>query len=169
MNGPLAEILRYNQWATLRLIEACRSLTDEQLDARGQGTSGSVRELLMHVVGSQRTFALRTQGRQHEGELNRLSTWPGFEELLGAARQSGDELIGIAEGLVEDSEVHLPYVGRVFRFPMSFFLLHAAEHGVEHRTEIKVALAQRGVETPDLDGWSYAGAAGYGQEVTSRR
>ena len=51
------------------------------------------------------------------------------------------------------------------RYPRSFFLVHAAEHGVEHRTEIKMALAQMGVETPDLDGWYYCGAAGHGQPV----
>lgn len=55
---------------------------------------------------------------------------------------------------------------KVFGFPKSFFLAHAAEHGVEHRTEIKLALAQLGIETPDLDGWPYSAAAGYGREVT---
>lgn len=72
MNGPLAEIFRYNRWATLQLVEACRSLTDEQLDTHGHGTSGTVRELLMHVVGAQQTFALRTRGKQG-GQLNRNS------------------------------------------------------------------------------------------------
>ena len=36
---------------------------------------------------------------------------------------------------------------------------------MEHRTELKIALAQMGIETPDLDGWNYAMARGYGQEV----
>ena len=36
---------------------------------------------------------------------------------------------------------------------------------MEHRTEIKVTLAQAGVETPDLDGWFYSEAAGFGREV----
>ncbi len=166
VNSPLAEVLRYNRWATLEIIEACRSLTDEQLDSRGRGTSGTVRELLMHVVGGQQTFVLRNGGRQHQGELNRQSPWPGFDVLLDVARQSGDELVAIAESLVDDSSVDLPYFGRTFRFPRSFFLVHAAEHGVEHRTEIKVALAQLGVESPDLDGWAYGTAAGYGHEVT---
>jgi uncharacterized damage-inducible protein DinB len=166
MNRPLAEMFRYNRWASLTLIEACRSLQDEQLDSRGQGTSGTVRELLMHMVGGQQTFVLRTQGVQRASELNRKSAWPGFEALLEAARRSGDELIGIAERLEEDSDVHLPYMGRVLHYPTSFFLVHAAEHGVEHRTEIKVALAQVGVDTPDLDGWPYAGAMGYGREAS---
>jgi uncharacterized damage-inducible protein DinB len=165
MNAPLAEMLRYNKWATVMLLEACAALGDEQLDAHVAGTSGSVRELLTHIVGGQQTLALRTTGRQHEGELSRRSAWPGFEVLIEQATRSGDELIAVAEGLDADRQVDLPYMGKVYRFPVSFFLVHAVEHGVEHRTEVKVALAQLGVETPDLDGWSYAGAAGYGQEA----
>jgi uncharacterized damage-inducible protein DinB len=167
MNKSLGEIFKYNRWANLQLIEACRSLTDEQLDTRAPGTSGTVRELLMHVVGGQQMFVLRTKGRQHEGELNRASAWPGFDALLELARQSSDQLVAIAEALVEDSEVALPYRGKAYRYPTSFFLAHAAGHGVEHRTEIKVGLSQQGIETPDLDAWYYGGAAGYGQEVPS--
>ena len=166
MNQPLAEIFKYNRWANLELMNACRSLTDEQLDTRGPGTSGTVRELLMHVVGGQQTFVHRTGGRQQRGELSRSSPWPGFDALLELARRSSDELVAIAEELIEDTDVALPYAGKVLRFPKRFFLAHAAEHGVEHRTEIKLALAQLGVETPDLDGWPYAMAAGYGAEVT---
>jgi uncharacterized damage-inducible protein DinB len=62
-------------------------------------------------------------------------------------------------------EVDLPWQAKAFRYPMSFFLLHALEHGVEHRTEIKVTMAELGVERPDLDGWPYSEAAGYGLEV----
>jgi uncharacterized damage-inducible protein DinB len=167
MNDGLAEVFRYNRWANLRLIDACRSLTDEQLDARVPGASGTVRELLLHVVGGQQTFVLRTMGRQHEGELNRTSEWPGLDAIRELAERSSDQLVEIAAGLDEDSEVALPYVGRTFVYPKRFFLAHAAEHGVEHRTEIKLALAQLGVQTPDLDGWPYSTAAGYGREATT--
>jgi uncharacterized damage-inducible protein DinB len=43
--------------------------------------------------------------------------------------------------------------------------LHCLEHGVEHRTEIKVTMAGLGVPVPDLDGWFYREAAGSGQDV----
>jgi uncharacterized damage-inducible protein DinB len=165
MNVPLAEMLRYNLWATRTLMEACRTLSNEDLDARMPGVSGSVRELLVHIVGGQQTFVLRTKGRQHEGELSRASEWPGFDTLLDLATIAGDELIAIAEGLETDREVDLPFLGKAYRFPVSFFLVHAVAHGVEHRTEIKVALGRRGIESPDLDGWPYATAAGYGHEV----
>jgi uncharacterized damage-inducible protein DinB len=160
--NPLAQMLRYNRWANLQLIEACRAMTDEQLDARLPGLSGSVRVLLVHIVGGQQTFVLRTQGRQHEGELDRDSPWPGFDRLQDIAVGTSDRLIEIAEALDEDQDVDLPFMGEVYRFPRSFFLAHAVHHGAEHRTEIRVALKQLGVPAPDLDGWAYASAMGYG-------
>jgi uncharacterized damage-inducible protein DinB len=165
VNKPLAEMLRYNKWATGALLQACGGLSDEQLDARPAGVSGTVRVLLMHIVGGQQTQVLRTRGRQHEGELTRASGWPGWEELLRLAEESGDELIGIAEALDAEVDVDLPYQGKTYRYSKSFFLVHAVEHGVEHRTEIKVALNKMGVQTPDLDGWAYSAAMGYGTEV----
>ena len=153
MGRALAEALRINAWANRKLFEACRDLTDEQLDAHVRGTSGSVRELLLHIAGGQQTFVLRTKGRQHEGELDRDSEWPGFDRLIEIITHTSDELIAIAEGLAYDEEVDLPYRGRLYRYPRRFFLGHALAHGVEHRTEVKVALATIGVETPDLDGW----------------
>ena len=167
MSKALADCLRYNRWANLALLDACRVLTDEQLDARATGSSRSARDLLSHVVGSELTFALRTKGRQNEGESRHVDTWPGFEVLREVAASSGDDLIAIATGLDEDELVALPYQGKTYQYPKSFFLLHAIEHGVEHRTEIKVTLALIGIETPDLDGWFYAPAAGYGREIAN--
>lgn len=168
MNEGLAEMFRYNAWANRELFGTCASLTDEQLDTHILGTSGSVRELLVHIAGAQQTFALRTKGRQHEGELGRGSDWPGIDTLIQIAARTSDELISIAEQLEDDEEVDLPYQGKTYRYPKRFFLVHGMEHSTEHRTEVKVALAHIGVETPDLDGWSYSMAAGYGQEIAIR-
>ena len=49
MNTPLGEIFRYNRWANLELIAACRALSDEQLGAQIVGGSGSVREALLRT------------------------------------------------------------------------------------------------------------------------
>lgn len=169
MSKPLAEALRYNAWANRELFEACRALTDKQLDTHLRGTSGSVRELLLHIAGGQQTFVLRTKGRQHEDELDRGSDWPGFDRLIEIINHTSDELIAIADELAYDEEVDLPFGGKLYRFPKRFFLVHALAHSVEHRTEVKVALAHIGVETPDLDGWGYSAVRGYGQEVTTGR
>lgn len=161
-----SDIFVYNKWANLELFNACRKLTEEQLDFHLPGASGSVRELLVHLVSGQQTLILRTKGRQHEGELTRASVWPGLELLITLIESTSDELIAIANGMNNEVEVDLPYYGKVYRYPKSFFLLHALTHGIEHRTEIKVTLNYFGIETPDLDGWNYADTAGYGKEVT---
>ena len=160
MNQPLQEMFRYNRWANLTLLNACRQLDDKQLQAHSLGVSGSVAELLTHLVGAQQTFVLRTKGRQNEGEMGRQTTWPGLETLIDIAKSTSDELVEIAEGLEHDREAVLSYGGSSYKLPVSFLLTHALEHGVEHRTEVKVSLAIIGVNTPDLDGWSYASASG---------
>ena len=167
MNRGLAEMFRYNAWANRELFEACRSLTEEQLDTQVRGVSGSVRELLTHIAGGQQTFVLRTKGRQHEGELGRQSDWPGIEAITHIVTSTSDELIAIAEQLEGDEEVSLSYQGKTYRYPKRFFLVHAMEHSAEHRTEVKVALAHMEIETPDLDGWPYSFSVGYGQEITT--
>jgi uncharacterized damage-inducible protein DinB len=159
-------MFRYNRWANLTLLEACAALTDAQLGTPIPGLMGdavTVRELLLHIVGGQQTFVLRTKGRQHEGELNRDSVWPGFERLLDIARSTSDELIAIAEALEGDEDVVLPYLGTDYTFPKAFFLVHAMEHADQHRAEVKLALGAAGIETPDLDGWAYGQAMGYGK------
>src|SRR5256885_1539368 len=93
MSKALADCLRYNRWANLALIDACRGLTAEQLDTRATRSSRSARDLLSHVVGSELTFALRTKGRQNEGESRHVDTWPGFEVLREVAASSGDHLV----------------------------------------------------------------------------
>ena len=92
------------------------------------------------------------------------AAWPGWDALMTAVRQSNNDLIAIAESLDTDVDVDLPFMGKTYRFPKSFFLVHAVEHGVEHRTEIKLTLGALGIETPDLDGWAWSAAAGFGKE-----
>lgn len=73
-------------------------------------------------------------------------------EITRLAASTSEELISIAEKPDPESETDLPYFGHTYRYPTRFFLIHAAEHGVEHRTEVKLNLAHIGVDTPDLDG-----------------
>lgn len=168
MNQGLIEMFRYNAWANRQLFEACRSLNEDQLDHIGAGVSGSVRELLMHIAGGQQSGILRSMGRQHEGELARWTEWPGIEEVIAIAEQTSEELVERAGKLEVGEDVELPYQGKIYRYPKLYFFVAVIGHSAEHRTEVKVALNQIGVSTPDLDGWFYAEAAGYGDEVARR-
>lgn len=168
MNKSLTEMFHYNAWANQTLFRALRDLqpTPQQLDTHITGASGSIREIILHIVGAQQTFVLRTMGRQHESELNRTSPWPGIDQLIDLVGDTDRQLIAIAGDLDPEQEIDLPYQGVSYRFPVRFFLVHAFSHSGEHRTELKFALAHMGIDTPDLDAWNYATAAGYGQPVS---
>ena len=53
----LEKLFEHNNWANLRIIEACSSLSDEQLDAVPQSvTKGSIRQTFLHLVRSQQGY-----------------------------------------------------------------------------------------------------------------
>lgn len=165
MNLGLVEMLRYNAWASRTLLDACHELTDEQLEARLPETSGPVRELLVHIVGGQQAYIHMAQGRPDTDGLNRHSAWPGVARLIELADRTSQELISMAEHFDPASEVDLPHHGTVHRYPVRFLLTNAIEHGVRHRTEATLNLANSGITTPGLDGWAYGTSAGNGAEV----
>ncbi|TME31331.1 MAG: hypothetical protein E6I62_07405, partial [Chloroflexi bacterium] len=64
LRSPLADAFAHHVWATLRLIDVCAALRDEQLQATAPGTYGSILETLRHLVASDRSYlALLSGGR----------------------------------------------------------------------------------------------------------
>jgi uncharacterized damage-inducible protein DinB len=53
MNGTLLTLYRHKTWATLRLIEHCQGLDDDQLEATIPGTYGTIRDTLRRLVDSE--------------------------------------------------------------------------------------------------------------------
>jgi len=162
VNEPFASMLRYNAWATETLINGCRGLSDAQLDADAvPGASGTIRHMLVHLVGSQEVQVFRTEG------VMRPSVrwdWEGWDTLLQRAQDSGHRLIEIAEATIAGESVEFVERGKRYLFPRSFFIAHAVAHGDQHRSEIKMGMAALGVASPDLDGWNWAGVTGIGRE-----
>src|SRR5206468_10813517 len=56
VDKPLLEAFRHNAWANATVIDACRGLSDDQLDATAPGTFGSIIRTLRHVVGNEGWF-----------------------------------------------------------------------------------------------------------------
>jgi len=81
----LEKIFEHNNWANLRIIQACAALSDEQLDAEPlSATKGSIRLTLLHLVNSQRGYVslltLPIEARLHAP--------PALGELQQAASRS---------------------------------------------------------------------------------
>lgn len=156
MTTGLPEFFKYNLWANLRLLDECAPLTDEQLDARGVGTFGSVREILMHLISSDESYARTLTGESPTPPLKDFKEFPGFDELRRRARLSGEKLIKFAEQ-PEDLDGILHLDGGTYDAPRFVVVIQAIDHGIDHRSQIATLLSQQGITLPDnfLDSWAY--------------
>lgn len=93
MSEILEKLLEHNNWANLQIVEACSTLSDEQLDAEPQSaTKGSIRSTLTHMVSSQRGYlSLLTLPAE-----KRSRTPVPFAELEKSVRASGEGLLALA-------------------------------------------------------------------------
>ncbi|MGE5594782.1 MAG: DinB family protein [Hyphomicrobiales bacterium] len=165
MNAALVRMFEYNRWANLAILDACAALTEEQFGARAAGTFGSIRRTLVHLVGSQDVFLWRLASDNPQLERTAAELrgpWKNWDIVRRVNDRGSAGLIEAARATRDDDpDVRLPeYEGRVSLAPRSFVLLHALEHGIEHRAQICTTLTQIGAAPPDLDGWGYAAATG---------
>lgn len=152
----LPDFFRYNLWANLRLLDACAQLSDAQLDVTAQGTFGSVRETLTHMVAAEEGYAQAVTGSLPSPLLRDQPQFPGFDELRRRVTLSGEALIAFAERAErEDLDRVLHLDGGTYDAAVIIELIQAINHGVDHRSQIATLLSQHDVTPPDLDGWSY--------------
>ena len=149
----------HHVWATSRLLEHCRSLSDEQLALSAPGTYGSVVETLRHLVSSDCGYLSR---------LNRKGRPPALEDDLSAILERWD---GQPESWVTyldsrpDHEVTVECSDGWY--PAWILVLQAIHHGNEHRTNVGTVLLGHQIEAPELDVWAYATAEGVLRDLTA--
>jgi len=151
----LPKLFEHNNWANLRIIQACSALSDDQLDAQPQSaTKGSIRLTLTHLVASQRGYlSLLTVSveERHDTQL-------AFADLPMAASISGEGLLALArEALGKHPTIRLRTTDGYFVEPW-VVMVQAINHATEHREQISSMLTALGVTPPDLDGWAYGEA-----------
>lgn len=158
--NTLARIFAHNNWANLKIIAACASLSAEQLDARpGSAALGSTRETLVHLVSAQRGY-LSLLTVPLEQRAQRIGPDADISELADIASSTGEALTALASGARRSSmpsplktrDAHLvdPWV----------VMLQVINHATEHREQIKSMLTALGITPPDIDGWDYGADAG---------
>ena len=155
MASELADFFKFNLWANLHLLDACSNLTDAQLDATVKGTYSDIRATLIHIIGGEEGYVQRFTGQRREPVFREGDPFPGFDELRRRARQSGEELIALAEQFEHGRVLQLSFQGQIFAVPAIFVLIQAIDHGVDHRSQVATLLSQQGVAPPELDGWAY--------------
>jgi uncharacterized damage-inducible protein DinB len=152
----LSEFFRHNAMMNERLLEACKQLSPEQLDATSVGTYGGIGATLVHIANAQEGYAARFLGTERPERLPEDS-FPGFEALAARFANGNAQLQEAAARASEDHEVQVTGDDPpgTWRMPASLLLLQAINHSTEHRSQVATILTQLGVEPPGMDGWTY--------------
>jgi uncharacterized damage-inducible protein DinB len=156
MKRPLlADAFGHHVWATLRLVDACLPLRQEQLATAVPGTYGSILDTMRHLVGADSSYLfVLTDGRIAEIDEDRMD----LPELRVATEGNGAGWVSlIAQDLDPDSVVvrHRDD-GTESQAPLGIRLAQALHHGTDHRSQICTALTTLGIEPPAIDVWDFA-------------
>jgi uncharacterized damage-inducible protein DinB len=151
----LDDAFGHHVWATLQLIDACRTLSAEQLDTVVVGTYGSILATMRHLVGADASYLnLLTDGRVAEIQEDEMD----LDELRAAMESYGPAWSSL---LTDDLDPDVDVVrrrddGSESHAPLGIRLTQATHHGTDHRSQVCTALTTLGVEPPAIDVWDYA-------------
>ena len=149
-------IFGYNYWAFERVWDCITQLSDEQFTQEVDYSTGSIRNIVVHLMSSTRRWIHRIEGGEIPPHVS-------FEELdtLTKTRSKWEQLrtetLDYLDSLDEvrlDEVVHweLPNRGLKMDSPRREILLHVANHGTDHRAQILGILHQHfQVETVEQD------------------
>jgi uncharacterized damage-inducible protein DinB len=168
----LAEALRalydYNHWATEMVLDTAAKLTPEQWLAPGNAGRGSIRDTLVHLVSAQKRWLAWWDGSHTPEQAYAIlldpADYPNLDSVRAVWTGSDEALRAFAESL-SDTDVKREITttlrdGRVFRLPLWQMMLHVANHGTQHRSEVAAMLTSFGHSPGDLDALRYFGPFG---------
>ena len=150
----LADAFDHHVWATLRLIDACATLTPDQLETSVPGTYGSILDTMRHTVAADCGYLFVLGG----GSRPRIDDEEmGLAQLRAEMDVNGQAWTEILEEDLDADEVLVRHRddGSSMHAPKGIRLAQAIHHGTDHRSQICTALTQLGIEPPEIDVWSY--------------
>jgi uncharacterized damage-inducible protein DinB len=157
--SPLADAFAHHVWATTRLIDACKTLSDEQLRATATGTYGSILDTFSHLVASDRSYlSVLSNGRLPRVDEEELD----LDQARRVMEENGPEWSRVVAELDDPDEMTVRNRpdGSGNRAPAGIRLAQALHHGTDHRSQIATILTTLGVEPPDIDVWEFAAQDG---------
>jgi uncharacterized damage-inducible protein DinB len=155
----LDDAFAHHFWATLRLIDACLSLTPEHLDTAIPGTYGSILQTMRHVVGGDSYYLSHLMGdpaRQIDTEHMDLLE---LRAVMEADERAWIEFL--AKKLDPDAVVKdVDEAGYERDASIGIRLAQTLHHGTDHRSQICTALTTLGAEPPGIDVWNFGADTG---------
>jgi uncharacterized damage-inducible protein DinB len=170
MSSLLSDPLGHNSWATRQVLDFCRRLRPEQLQATVTGTYGTILSTLQHIIEAEAGYRFRLSGDEpawrkrvkDTADLTALAEmvddmaafWNRFIDAdFDPDRSMRYSIDRSGNGRREIEEVDVK---------AGVLVAQVLNHGNEHRAQIFTILTTIGIEPPELDGWLYGEAVGRG-------
>ena len=145
----------YNSWANRRVLEACASLSTEQLTRHNDSSFPSVRDTLAHICGAEWIWLERWNGRVPTGGIPAATDYPDFETLRRRWTGIESDLLGYIASL-KPADINRivefkSLAGIPFSQQLGHCLQHLANHSTYHRGQITTMLRQLGAKPTSTD------------------
>jgi uncharacterized damage-inducible protein DinB len=150
--SALADAFGHHNWATIRLLEACEALTEEQLETPADGTYGTILLTLRHIVGGDRSYLTLLSDALPEVDEESL----GLAQMRNVMEENGPVWQQVLADADPERDVirHRPD-GSKSHAPLSIRLAQVVHHGTDHRSQICTGLTNLGMQPPEIDVWDY--------------
>jgi uncharacterized damage-inducible protein DinB len=151
----LADAFAHHVWASIRVLDACATLDDEQRATTVPGTYGTILATLRHLVDGDVFYLNVLNGGEPEPFDKDASDIPALRLVMEAHNSAWQKLI--ARDL-ESATVVVEYEdsGYETHAPLGIRLAQALYHGIDHRSQVCTALTSIGIEPPGIEVWDYA-------------
>ena len=150
----LEVLFDYGYWANRKLFQVVSQLTPEQFTEPVDGTHGSIRNTLVHVLSAEWGWLSRCGGPERAAPLNPVD-FPTAASLVDVWNQVEESVRQFLSALRDDD------LGRIVEFviggtekrsmPVGELMQHAANHGVHHRGQISLLLRMLGYSPDNFD------------------
>ncbi|HEV8673722.1 MAG TPA: DinB family protein [Methylomirabilota bacterium] len=153
MKETIATLYEYGQWANGRLLAKAAALTDAQLQQPLTRGAQPILPTFAHLVGADLRWFARWRKETPPPMLS-AADLPSVE----AVRQKWEALYSVRRaylGALDDAALREPIQwardSRTFELPRWQAMVHCANHGTQHRSEIAAMLSDLGHSPGDLD------------------
>jgi len=160
----LSHGFEHHVWATIRIIDTCRTLTDEQLATVVPGTFGSIIDTLRHLVGADASYLyVLSGGANAEVEEDGMD----LEQLRAVMVHNGPAWTAVLEAATDPDLMVVRHRddGSESHAPLGIRIAQVLHHGTDHRSQVATALTSLGVTPPEMDAWDYGDAQGWLDET----
>jgi uncharacterized damage-inducible protein DinB len=155
----LADAFDHHVWATLKVIDACLELSDDELATTVPGTYGSILDTMRHLVGADASYLeLLSEGRVTAIDEDSMS----LAELRPVMEANGPVWVDVvaAAGDPDRVIVRTRDDGSTSSAPLGIRLAQVVHHGTDHRSQVCTALTNLGITPPEIDAWDFAWGQG---------